>query len=106
MPPRGANVCPQNSIEPDQKNRAFRSCGLSGQLLRAGDATLAARGKSVFGSACSECHGSYGDGATYPNLLIPVADVGVHWHERFEADPGNRWLRRNGKPMLPRPDPV
>jgi DNA-binding transcriptional LysR family regulator len=26
-------------------------------------------------------------------LQIPVADVGVHWHERFEADPGNRWLR-------------
>ena len=24
---------------------------------------------------------------------IPPADVGVHWHERFEADPGNRWLR-------------
>jgi hypothetical protein len=19
--------------------------------------------------------------------------VAVHWHERFEADPGNRWLR-------------
>ena len=26
-------------------------------------------------------------------LQIPVADVGVHWHERFEAEPGNRWLR-------------
>lgn len=26
-------------------------------------------------------------------LAIPVADVGVHWHERFQADPGNRWLR-------------
>jgi len=26
-------------------------------------------------------------------VTIPVADVGVHWHERFEADPGNRWLR-------------
>jgi DNA-binding transcriptional LysR family regulator len=26
-------------------------------------------------------------------LSIPAADVGVHWHERFEADPGNRWLR-------------
>ena len=24
---------------------------------------------------------------------IPAADVGVHWHERFERDPGNRWLR-------------
>ena len=25
---------------------------------------------------------------------IPPADVGVHWHERFEADAGNRWLRQ------------
>ncbi len=24
---------------------------------------------------------------------IPPADVGVHWHTRFDADPGNRWLR-------------
>ena len=24
---------------------------------------------------------------------IPPADVGVHWHERFDADAGNRWLR-------------
>ena len=28
-----------------------------------------------------------------PPVPIPPADVGVHWHERFEADPGNRWLR-------------
>jgi len=24
---------------------------------------------------------------------IPPAEVAVHWHERFEADAGNRWLR-------------
>ena len=28
-----------------------------------------------------------------PPLTIPPAEVAVHWHERFEADPGNRWLR-------------
>ena len=28
-----------------------------------------------------------------PPVPIPVAEVAVHWHERFEADPGNRWLR-------------
>jgi DNA-binding transcriptional LysR family regulator len=28
-----------------------------------------------------------------PPVPIPPADVGVHWHERFEADAGNRWLR-------------
>jgi len=24
---------------------------------------------------------------------MPQADVGIHWHERFERDPGNTWLR-------------
>src|SRR2546425_137827 len=28
-----------------------------------------------------------------PPVPIPLADVGVHWHERFESDAGNRWLR-------------
>jgi DNA-binding transcriptional LysR family regulator len=28
-----------------------------------------------------------------PPVPIPPADVGVHWHERYDADPGNRWLR-------------
>ena len=29
-------------------------------------------------------------------LPVPIspADVGVHWHERFDADAGNRWLRQ------------
>ena len=28
-----------------------------------------------------------------PPVPIPFADVGVHWHERFDRDPGNHWLR-------------
>jgi DNA-binding transcriptional LysR family regulator len=28
-----------------------------------------------------------------PPVQIPPADVAAHWHERFERDPGNRWLR-------------
>jgi DNA-binding transcriptional LysR family regulator len=28
-----------------------------------------------------------------PPVPIPPADVAAHWHERFERDPGNRWLR-------------
>jgi DNA-binding transcriptional LysR family regulator len=28
-----------------------------------------------------------------PPVPIPAADVAVHWHERFDADAGNRWLR-------------
>lgn len=28
-----------------------------------------------------------------PPVEIPPSDVRIHWHERFDADPGNRWLR-------------
>ena len=28
-----------------------------------------------------------------PPMPIALAEVALHWHERFEADPGNRWLR-------------
>ena len=28
-----------------------------------------------------------------PPVAIPPADVAAHWHERFERDPGGRWLR-------------
>jgi len=28
-----------------------------------------------------------------PPVPIAPAEVAVHWHERFDADPGNRWLR-------------
>jgi DNA-binding transcriptional LysR family regulator len=28
-----------------------------------------------------------------PPVPIPPAEVAVHWHERFERDAGNRWLR-------------
>lgn len=36
-------------------------------------------------------------GGKLVSLRLPVtiqpADVAVHWHERFDRDPGNRWLR-------------
>ncbi len=35
------------------------------------DQQLAAKGKFVFNDNCSKCHGTYGEGGTYPNLLIP-----------------------------------
>lgn len=31
--------------------------------------------------------------AVPPPVPISPAEVAVHWHERFAADPGNRWLR-------------
>jgi hypothetical protein len=31
---------------------------------------------------------------------MPPAEVAVHWHERFENDPGNRWLREQVVELL------
>jgi hypothetical protein len=32
---------------------------------------LAAKGHEIFNATCSKCHGTYGEGGKYPNLLIP-----------------------------------
>jgi len=41
------------------------------------DPTLAARGEEVFEATCSTCHGSYGEAETYPNLVVPLEEVGT-----------------------------
>lgn len=35
------------------------------------DEQMAAKGKNIFMATCKKCHGSYGENANYPNLLIP-----------------------------------
>lgn len=39
------------------------------------DTALAVEGESVFNDKCAKCHGTYGDGDTYPNLLIPESII-------------------------------
>ena len=41
------------------------------------DGALAAKGRDVFDATCARCHGTYGPGGTYPNELVPLADVGT-----------------------------
>ena len=41
------------------------------------ETTLAAKGKTVFDASCASCHGTYGGHASYPNVIIPVAEVGT-----------------------------
>src|SRR5690348_2990991 len=33
-------------------------------------------------------------------LPLPPAEVAAHWHERFEADPGGRWLREQVRALF------
>ena len=39
------------------------------------DEEMAAEGKAVFMATCKKCHGSYGEGGEYPNLLIPASII-------------------------------
>jgi mono/diheme cytochrome c family protein len=41
------------------------------------DHKLAAEGRDVFEAFCSDCHGTYGEKESYPNLIIPLAEVGT-----------------------------
>ena len=41
------------------------------------DTDLAARGELVFKDNCSHCHGTYGDNSSYPNLVVPLSEVGT-----------------------------
>jgi mono/diheme cytochrome c family protein len=41
------------------------------------DSEMATRGRVVFESSCAECHGTYGDHASYPNRRIPIEEIGT-----------------------------
>jgi mono/diheme cytochrome c family protein len=41
------------------------------------DAALAARGGDVFAATCARCHGTYGEGESYPNLVVDIDEVGT-----------------------------
>ncbi len=41
------------------------------------DRKKAAEGKVVFERTCARCHGTYGDRPTYPNRVVPIAEIGT-----------------------------
>jgi mono/diheme cytochrome c family protein len=41
------------------------------------DRKLAAQGEAVFNRVCARCHGTYGKDETYPEKLVPIAEVGT-----------------------------
>lgn len=60
------------------------------------DAALAAEGEAVFNTTCAGCHGTYGPEGHYPNLVIPLAEVGTDAAldrlTRLLAEPVGGWL--------------
>ncbi len=44
------------------------------------DRKLAAKGQEVFKDTCARCHGTYGEKWTYPNRVVPLADIGTDPH--------------------------
>lgn len=47
------------------------------QYPAAVDQTLAGQGRVVFESNCASCHGTYGENGDYPNLRIPLDEIGT-----------------------------
>ena len=50
------------------------------------DDALADRGRLLFTRHCSECHGTYGAGGSYPEVNVPIDEVGTD-RTRFDAIP-------------------
>lgn len=76
------------------------------------DPRHAEEGRKVFEGHCDGCHGTYGEGGSYPNLLVPVAIVGTdralaEYHVVTSA-PAAAWLNssvftRHGARYAPSP---
>jgi hypothetical protein len=48
------------------------------------DRVKAARGKAIFAERCVECHGTYGEKASYPNRIVPIEEIGTD-RARYDA---------------------
>lgn len=67
------------------------------------DRKLAATGEPIFNRSCARCHGTYGEQATYPEKLVPLADIGTDPRrlEALTAEGRERyrqsWFAHNGE---------
>lgn len=61
------------------------------------DAALVEAGRAVFERSCAECHGTYGEVETYPNLLVPVEIVGTDavYAERLMSSGLTGWFNES-----------
>ena len=64
------------------------------------DASLSEQGRIVFETNCGECHGTHGENASYPNLVIPLDVVGTDPEYALAATDGTvdrfyDWVERS-----------
>ena len=48
------------------------------------------RGKQIFENNCASCHGTYGDQSDYPELRVPIEDIGTDRIRLDALSPKNR----------------
>jgi len=57
------------------------------------DQGLAESGRGLFVQHCAACHGTYGDNAAYPNLVLPLEQVGTDpTYARKAYEDGDRFM--------------
>ncbi len=64
------------------------------------DAERAAEGRAVFEARCASCHGTHGESPTYPNLVIPLDEIGTdplyaEWMTDGSLDRFYDWIERS-----------
>jgi mono/diheme cytochrome c family protein len=62
------------------------------------NASLAKQGGILFVQYCSKCHGNYGEGGDYPNLLIPESIVGTDsmlYKSNFQSPQFIEWFNKS-----------
>ncbi len=70
------------------------------------DKALAKKGKAIFTNACQRCHGSYGPGGQYPNLLVPGSIIGTDsllFMSNQQAKPFVDWFNNSWFAQAPNP---
>ena len=57
------------------------------------DEALAEQGEAVFEQHCAACHGTYGEDWSYPNLVLPLEQVGTDPAYAMQAVTAERFIR-------------
>lgn len=75
------------------------------------DNILAEKGRTVFESHCSRCHGTYGEQESYPNLVVSLEEVGTdpllaEWTTTGGTDRFIHWFNRSYFGRLSRAAPA